>query len=72
MDEPVKLGFGESQMCVLFFLLDAMTRTMRVVADVAIATIDHSDIRGSEPHAHDPSGATVRLGTRIEAHRLTA
>ena len=21
------------------------------------ATIDHSDIRGSEPHGHDPSGA---------------
>jgi len=24
----------------------------------AIATIDHSDIRGSEPHNRDPSGAT--------------
>ena len=23
----------------------------------ANATIDHSDIRGSEPHGHDPSGA---------------
>jgi hypothetical protein len=23
----------------------------------AKATIDHSDIRGSEPHGHDPSGA---------------
>ena len=23
----------------------------------ASATIDHSDIRGSEPHGHDPSGA---------------
>ena len=21
------------------------------------ATVDHSDIRGSEPHSHDPSGA---------------
>ena len=21
------------------------------------ATIDHTDIRGSEPHGHDPSGA---------------
>ena len=28
-----------------------------VVAETAIATIDHSDIRGSEPHGHDPSGA---------------
>lgn len=24
---------------------------------VAGATIDHTDIRGSEPHGHDPSGA---------------
>ena len=24
---------------------------------VASATIDHTDIRGSEPHGHDPSGA---------------
>ena len=22
-----------------------------------VATIDHADIRGSEPHNHDPSGA---------------
>jgi len=22
-----------------------------------IATIDHTDIRGSKPHGHDPSGA---------------
>ena len=27
----------------------------RVVAEVAIATVDHSDIRGSEPHNRDPS-----------------
>jgi hypothetical protein len=45
---------------------------MSVAAEVAIATIDHSDIRGSEPHAHDPSGATFRLGARIEARSLAA
>jgi hypothetical protein len=28
-----------------------------VVAEVAIATVDHSDIRGSKPHNRDPSGA---------------
>jgi hypothetical protein len=27
----------------------------------ASATIDHSDIRGSEPHGHDPSGAASLL-----------
>jgi hypothetical protein len=26
--------------------------------EVTIATVDHSDIRGSEPHNRDPSGAT--------------
>jgi hypothetical protein len=26
--------------------------------EAAIATVDHSDIRGSEPHNRDPSGAT--------------
>jgi hypothetical protein len=28
-----------------------------LAAEAVNATIDHSDIRGSEPHAHDPSGA---------------
>jgi hypothetical protein len=28
-----------------------------VVAEVAIATVDHSDIRGSKPHNRHPSGA---------------
>ena len=26
-------------------------------AEAAVATVDHSDIRGSEPHNRDPSGA---------------
>jgi formylmethanofuran dehydrogenase subunit E len=29
----------------------------RVAIEEAVATIDHSDIRGSEPHNRDPSGA---------------
>jgi hypothetical protein len=29
-----------------------------VAAEAAIATVDHSDIRGSGPHNRDPSGAT--------------
>ena len=37
-------------------------RDARHVASVAVerasATVDHSDIRGSEPHNRDPSGAT--------------
>ncbi len=28
-----------------------------MVIEEAVATIDHSDIRGSEPHNRDPSGA---------------
>ena len=28
-----------------------------VVAEGADTTVDHSDIRGSKPHSHDPSGA---------------
>ncbi len=28
-----------------------------VVAESAVATVDHSDIRGSKPHNRDPSGA---------------
>jgi len=36
-----------------FFLQEAS----RVAIEEAITTIDHSDIRGSEPHNRDPSGA---------------
>jgi hypothetical protein len=40
----------------------------------AYATIDHSDIRGSEPHGHDPSGAasheTRGLGSETVPHRI--
>jgi hypothetical protein len=32
-------------------------KAARVAAEAVNATIDHSDIRGSKPHAHDPSGA---------------
>jgi len=28
-----------------------------VVVESAVATVDHSDIRGSKPHNRDPSGA---------------
>jgi hypothetical protein len=28
-----------------------------VAVEAAIATVDHSDIRGSKPHNRDPSGA---------------
>ena len=29
----------------------------QVTVEALVATVDHSDIRGSEPHSHDPSGA---------------
>jgi hypothetical protein len=37
------------------------THAASVVAEVAIATVDHSDIRGSKPHNRDPSGAASDL-----------
>jgi hypothetical protein len=36
-----------------FFLKEAA----RVAVEEAVTTIDHTDIRGSEPHNRDPSGA---------------
>ena len=43
-----------------FFLLvrlDGRENAASEVAESAVATVDHSDIRGSEPHNRDPSGA---------------
>ena len=42
---------------VLSSLLDVREHAASEVAEPAIATVDHSDIRGSEPHNRDPSGA---------------
>ena len=42
---------------LLFVLVGAYEHAASVVAESAIATVDHSDIRGSEPHSGDPSGA---------------
>jgi hypothetical protein len=42
---------------ILFFAFSASWRAASVVAESAIATVDHFDIRGSEPHNRDPSGA---------------
>ena len=42
------------------FLLVGFERVLDGRADdsrVASATIDHTDMRGSEPQGHDPSGA---------------
>jgi hypothetical protein len=38
-----------------FFLF--LPEAAQVAVEEAITTIDHSDIRGSEPHNRDPSGA---------------
>jgi hypothetical protein len=38
-------------------LLDIVGHAASEVAEAAIATVDHSDIRGSTPHNRDPSGA---------------
>jgi len=34
-----------------------VARPVEVAVEAAIATVDHSDIRGSKPHNRDPSGA---------------
>jgi hypothetical protein len=39
------------------FVLAIQENAASVVAESAVATVDHSDIRGSEPHNRDPSGA---------------
>jgi hypothetical protein len=45
-----------SQLHFLFFL-SSPWKAAQVAVEVAIATVDHSDIRGSKPHNRDPSGA---------------
>ena len=36
--------------CQVRSAFDALGRSIPVVAEIAVATVDHSDIRGSEPH----------------------
>ena len=55
MDEPVKNIRGLDLRC---FSL-ASGKQCRRAAEAVIATVDHSDIRGSEPHNRDPSGAAL-------------
>jgi hypothetical protein len=38
--------------------LRTISKAASKAVEVAVATVDHSDIRGSEPHNRDPSGAT--------------
>src|SRR5207245_7230953 len=46
--------------------------TAQVAVAAAVATVDHSDIRGSKPHNRDPSGAASDLqrGSSPEARRI--
>jgi hypothetical protein len=48
------------------------SKAASVVAEAAVATVDHSDIRGSEPHNRDPSGAAsdYQRGSSPEARRI--
>jgi hypothetical protein len=43
--------------CFLNFFLFSPWKAAQVAVETAIATADHSDIRGSKPHNRDPSGA---------------
>jgi hypothetical protein len=38
--------------------LRTISKAASKAVEAAVATVDHSDIRGSEPHNRDPSGAT--------------
>ena len=42
------------------------------MVEVVFATVDHSDIRGSKPHNHDPSGAAsdYRRGFGPKTYRI--
>jgi hypothetical protein len=42
----------------LYFLSSSgSSEVVQIAVELAVATVDHSDIRGSEPHNRDPSGA---------------
>jgi hypothetical protein len=42
--------------CFLLFFL-CSEEAAQVVVEVVLATVNHSDIRGSKSHSRDPSGA---------------
>jgi len=42
---------------ILVLMVVFLSRVERVAIEIAFATVDQSDIRGSEPHNRDPSGA---------------
>jgi hypothetical protein len=55
VQSPVFLSFSS-----FFFLSSPVIlpcEAAQVAVEAAIATVDHSDIRGSKPHNRDPSGA---------------
>jgi len=53
MERPVNYELRFIFLHSFFFLQEAA----RVAVEAAVTTIDHTDIRGSEPHNRDPSGA---------------
>jgi hypothetical protein len=56
---PVLIWSDVSSLCVCFVGKKIMCICWAALSIVegASATVDHSDIRGSKPHSHDPSGA---------------
>ena len=53
----VTAGYCFSMRSCSVSLFDGERNAASEVAESAVATVDHSDIRGSEPHNRDPSGA---------------
>jgi hypothetical protein len=53
-------------------IFEYFSKAASKAVEAAIATVDHSDIRGSEPHNRDPSGAAsdYRRGFSPGAYRI--
>jgi hypothetical protein len=56
-NDPVKSEQWSSMHFVISFRVGFRETAVSEVAESTVATVDHSDIRGSEPHNRDPSGA---------------
>jgi hypothetical protein len=61
MERPVKSACCSSS--------SSVWNAAAVAVEATVATVDHSDIRGSTPHNHDPSGAAsdYRRGSSLGA-----
>ena len=53
------------------FSSSGSSEVVQVTVESAVSTIDHSDVRGSESHNHDPSGvASDLLRGQAQEHNI--